>query len=176
MAPSGQMETEFNFRFSQAKKMAKAIAKIQMTRPESTIAYQSRWLSIVGFFTPITCFSRKMCEKIQVPIYQAFLPKMGYNRHLPLAIRYGPTNLGGAGLVHLYTEQAIKHVQFLVGTVRQKSQLADTFIIALSTIQLTAGTTELFLNKKKRDMTYVEGNTAICSYGRYVITTILHSR
>ena len=68
VAPNGQMETEFNFRFSQAKKMAKAIAKIQMTRSESTIAYQSRWLSVVEFFPPITYFCRKRCEQIQVPI------------------------------------------------------------------------------------------------------------
>ena len=92
-----------------------------MTRPEATIAYQSRWLSVVGFYTPITCFTRRQCEKLQVPIYQAILPKMGYNRHIPLAIRYKPAKYGGTGLVHVYTEQVIKHLQFLVGTLRQQT-------------------------------------------------------
>ena len=90
IAPNGQMGTEFKFRKKQAETLARNLAKIYMTRPEVTLAYQSRWLSLVGFFTSITTSTRKQCKDIQLPIYQAILPKMGYNRHIPLVIRYGP--------------------------------------------------------------------------------------
>ena len=159
IAPTGQMETEFIFRYKQAKDLSVKLGQIYMTWPEATLAYQSRWLSIVGFFTPITCFTRRQCEQIHTQIYQVFLPKMGYNRNLPLAIRYGPKRYGGAGLTHTYTEQAIKHLQFLVGTIRQSSELSDMHLIALSTIQLIAGTKALFLNLNKKKHSYVHGNT-----------------
>ena len=128
-----------------------------MTRPEATIVYQSRWLSVVGFFTPITHFSRSQCEKIQVPIYQSFLPKMGYNRNILLAIRYGPPKYGEAGLTHIFTEQVVIHLQLFMGTLRQQSELADTLIISLSTIQLISGNEELFLNRRKKDLPYILG-------------------
>lgn len=121
-----------------------------MTCPEATLAYQSGWLSLLGFFLPITFFNRKQCEKLQTPVYQAIPPKMGYNRYIPLEVQYGPKNYGRAGLTHAYTEQAIKHEQYLTGTIQQQSQLAYTFMIALSTIQLAVGTGEFFLNMDKK--------------------------
>ena len=138
ISPTGQMETEYQYRLQQAKELGSRFAQIHMTRPQATIAYQSRWLLILGFFTPITYFTRRQCDRLQVPIYQSILPKLGYNRHLPLAVRFGPDKYGGAGLVNAYTEQCIKHVQFLVGPLRQESELADTIIITLSSIQLIA--------------------------------------
>ena len=52
-----------------------------------------------------------------------------------------------------------KNTQFLVGTIRQMIELADSMIIALSHIQLLAGTEELFLNKPKKQISYIQGNT-----------------
>ena len=113
----------------------------------------------MGFYSPITTFTRKQCETIQTPIYQSILPKMGYNRHIPLAVRYGPAKYGGMGLIHTYTEQALKHTQYLLGTIRQTTELADSMIISLSNIQLLAGIEVLFLNKPKKQMPYIQGNT-----------------
>ena len=161
VAPDGQMCTEYQFQIDQAKQLGEKLARIQMTRPESTIAYQSRWLSLVGFFSPITTFTHKQCEDIQKPIYKAILPKMGYNCHIRLAIRYGPVKYGGIGLVNLATEQALKHVQYIVGTIRQSTELADTIIISLSTIQLQAGVEGLFLNKSRNQIPYLHGNSRI---------------
>ena len=136
IALSGQMVTELNFRCKHSKDLSVKLGQIYMTCPAATLAYQSRWLSIVGFFTTITCFTQNQCEGIHTPIYQVFLPKMGHNRNLPLAIRYEPKRYGGANLTHTYTEQVIKHIQFVVGTARHSSELSNMQLIALSTIQI----------------------------------------
>ena len=176
IAPTGQMGTEFEFRMAQASDLAEKITGIFMSRPEATLIYQSRWLSLLGFYSPITTFTRRQCEQIQTPIYQAILPKMGYNRHTPLAIRYGPPEHGGTGLVHAYTEQVVKHLQFFVGTMRQESQLADTMRIGLSTIQMLVGTSDLFLNKRRKQITYVEGNSRTFFYGKHATNIIYQSK
>ena len=163
ISPNGQMETEFEFRMDQARNLGYKLARIFMTRPEATLAYQSRWLSVLGFFAPITYFTRLQSAKIQTPIYQALLPKMGYNRHIPLSIRYGPDKYGGIGLTHVYTEQVVKHIQFLVGTLRQKTELSDTMVIVLSNTQLSVGTMDLFLNVEKKKISYIDGRSRTMS-------------
>ena len=146
IAPNGQMETEYKYRLKQSKELGLRIAQAHLTRPEATLAFHSRWLSIIGFYLPITCFSRKQCETIQTPIYQAILPKLGYNQHIPLAIRYEPTCYGGAALPHTYTEEIIKHIQYVTGTLRQKTELSQKTTIALSHLQIMIGSSKLFLN------------------------------
>ena len=103
-----------------------------------------------------TYFTINQCEKIHRPIYTALLPKLGYNRHLPLALRFGPTKYGGVGLKHMYTEQCIKHLQYFIGTLRQDTEQADTLRILISTYQLQIGTEQLFLNYPQSDFSYYQ--------------------
>ena len=155
LAPDGNMDQEFEFRRRQAAALGYKFSKSYITRPEATLAYQSRWLSLIGFYLPITTFSRSRCEQIQKPIYSGILPKMGYNRHLPLAVRFGPIKYGGAGMVHVFTEQIIKHIQLFTGISRQETELAKIQRIVLSSLQLYVGSQKLFLNTIKKKYSYV---------------------
>ena len=112
------MDTEFTYRLKQAKELGQKIALAHLTKPEATLTFHSRWLSVIGFYLPITCFSRKQCERLQVPIYQAILPKLGYNRHIPLSVRFGPICYGGAAFPHTYTVEIFKHIQYITGLLR----------------------------------------------------------
>ena len=118
-------------------------------------------MSLLDFFLPINTFTERQCDKLQVLIYDALLPKLGYNRHIPLTVRYGPIHLGGVGLINAFTEQMVKHIQFLVGTIRQSSELSLSITISLSLFQLNVGSNQLFLNLKKTKYSHVTGDSRI---------------
>ena len=113
---------------------------------ECTTIYHSRWQSRISFYLPLTTFSFSQCERLQGIMYAALLPQMGYNRHIPKVVRHGPKHLGGAGLIHMYTEQGIKHLQHFLGTIRQSSALYDILQITFSNYQLHLGISKFFLN------------------------------
>lgn len=97
----------------------------------------------------------------QNPIYEALLPVLGYNRHLPLAVRHGPRSHGGAGMIHMYTEQGIKHLQHTLSLLRQDIDLPKQLRITMSNYQMLIGTQTLFLNLDMKLFPYqVKGRLA----------------
>ena len=153
------MKMEFQFSLEQARNLGYNISQANLTQNEGTITYQSRWLSLSGFYLPITCLTLRRCEKLQVLIYNAILSKLGFNQHIPLCLRYGPTSMDSAGFIHKYTEQTIKHIQYFVGTIRQQSEWSDSIIINLSSMQLKIGISTLFHNINPNKITYIHKET-----------------
>ena len=48
VAPSGQLQTEFQYRLQQSKELSSRICTAHLSRIEATTAYHSRWLSVIG--------------------------------------------------------------------------------------------------------------------------------
>ena len=69
IAPNGQMKTEYSFRLAQALELSEKLSQSYLTRAETTLAYQSRLFSLLGFYLPITCFLEQQCERLQTSIY-----------------------------------------------------------------------------------------------------------
>ena len=111
-----------------------------------TLVYQSRWQSRISFYLPLTSFTKQECEHLMAAIYPAMLSKMGYNCHIPKVVRYGPKRYGGAGMIHMYTEQGLKHLQHLLGNLRQQHELSDIIKITFSNYQFHLGIETFFLN------------------------------
>ena len=91
-----------------------------------------------------------------VPFYMAVLPKMGFNRHLPLEIRYGPKRYNGKGLAHLYTYQFIFHLERFIGTLRSKDNLGKLLRLQMDKHQMHLGTSQHFLQLNSNDYPYGE--------------------
>ena len=71
---------------------------------------------------------------------------MGFNRHIPTAIRYGPKRLNGKGLIDLEIQQFTQHVERLVGYLRKEDEVGNLLHIQLETHQILIGSSKLFLN------------------------------
>ena len=65
---NGQMSTEFEYTLNQAKMIMETLVRAYLTRPEAALAYHSRSLSVIGFYLPITKFSKQQFNKIQIPL------------------------------------------------------------------------------------------------------------
>ena len=123
------------------------------------MAYGCRWIPISQFCFPLTQFTPEQCEEYMKLTRQTFLPKLGWNRHAPLAVIHGPTLLGGNGRVHLETEQFIQHVKFLMGYFCQATPNGKLFRILLETYQLVLGVGYHILDEPERIIPHTEHNS-----------------
>lgn len=115
--PEATMNAEYDYRITEMQQLSRCMNRGNFNRHECTTIYHSRWQSRISFYLPLTTFSFSQCERLQGIMYSALLPQMGYNRHIPKVVRHGPKHLGGLGLIHMYTEQGIKHLQHFMGTI-----------------------------------------------------------
>ena len=82
-------------------------------------------------------------QSIQSPATRAILPKLGYNRNMPSAVVYGPTDMGGIGLRDLYSMQGTRKVTTILEHVRCRTKLG---LKLLTTIQWTQHSTGVGFN------------------------------
>ena len=97
IAPDGNMKQQFEYCLGKAKTMKTTIAASALTRNEADIFHHSRYMGWTRYFLPIATFFMKECNAIQSQVNMALLPKVGFNRHMPHAVIYGPRSLGGFG-------------------------------------------------------------------------------
>ena len=144
LALDGNDRDEFAYRLTQAKDLAGRIRSAPFSREDAEVIYRERWLPSVGYCLPITQFSIKQCQKIQIPFYQAILPKMGFNRHIPTAVRFGPKKYNGKGLADFATQQHIQHLERFCGHIRRQKEIGNLLQIEMDTIQLIMGSRHHF--------------------------------
>lgn len=99
--PSAAMNKEFKYRQTESLHLARNITNRHFNGHDANMIYHSRWQSRISFYLPMTKFSHTQCQKLQIPIYAALLPKFGYNRHLPLEVQHAPRSHGGSGFIHM---------------------------------------------------------------------------
>eukprot|EP00957_Ditylum_brightwellii_P152057 11577809-Ditylum_brightwellii.AAC.1 len=81
------------------------------------------------------------------PFVYAILPKMGFNRHTAREIIYRSTQFGGFQFAHLYNEQGYLALKHLLGHLHEKTIIGNQSMIALSYVQLVAGSSEPYLQE-----------------------------
>jgi hypothetical protein len=140
MALDGNCIDQAHLIQSKCNKLARAFTRCKLTPEETTQGYFSIFLPAVKYGLDATSIPTPLLQKAQSIASRIILPKLGYNRHLPLPIVYAPTHFGGIGLQDLSTEQGLMHTTFLISHLRANSDVAKTLIILLETYMLVAGT------------------------------------
>jgi len=88
----------------------------------------------------VTSFSEVQALSITGRLYRTLLPRLGVNRHFPLALRHAPVKFHGLGLPHPYWEQGIAALKLFLefgNTSRPESVLIQ---MSLELLQLEVGT------------------------------------
>ena len=67
-----------------------------------------------------------------------FLPRIGYNRHTPRVVVYGPEECRGLGIKNLYVEQSVKQFNAFIQHIRLASPLSNIMGINMDWVQLIA--------------------------------------
>lgn len=158
LALDGNDKDEYRYRLSQSTELSGKIMSSPLSRVDAEVIYRERWLSSVGYCLPITQLSDTECDEIQIPFFQAILPKMGLNRHIPKAVRFGPTKYNGKGLGDFSTEQYILHLEQFIGALRKRQELGDLFRIVMDKYQQLIGSEKHFLTLDPSVYSYGESS------------------
>jgi hypothetical protein len=124
-----------------------AIMSSSLWRSESAIAFNSFYLSSLGYGMCATTLSFQECEDIQRPVINAILPKMGINRKAARAVVFGTAQFGGLGLDHLTTLQGHSRLQYILGHLRCGDHTCRLMRMLIEYTQLECGIMENILEQ-----------------------------
>ena len=94
-------------------------------------------------------------KTVQTQATSSFLQRMGFNQNFPRAVVFGPISMGGLEFRDLYVEQGVARILLLLSHVYHRSMAGKMMRIAIDTLQMEAGTSELLLQETQPDLQYV---------------------
>eukprot|EP00957_Ditylum_brightwellii_P159281 12124031-Ditylum_brightwellii.AAC.1 len=89
------------------------------------------------------------------PFVRAIITKFGFNRNIARVIIYGQYKYGGFNFVHLWLEQGILGVKYLLGHLKENSVVSKSIMVALSYAQLISGISIQYMKDVTADLSYV---------------------
>ena len=92
-----------------------------MTRYDAFLIYQVRYKPALSYPLHHTIFTHPQCNTSQSPFINTILPKIGFNRHMPRVVIFGPSHLGGAALADGKVEQAVSHIANKIVALRKNT-------------------------------------------------------
>ena len=104
-SPSGNLDKQLEHLRSKSNKWTTAMQAANLTRDEAFLSFTCIYIPSLRYGLGTCYFSSSALLHVQRPAINTILPKMGYNRHLPWAVVYGPRRLGALGLPNLIYEQ-----------------------------------------------------------------------
>ena len=151
MQPHHKTKLEVSRLKTKAHKLAQRISAASFSCNEAYMLYRSYYLPSISYSFPAGIMTFKESEKVQGQVIQALINGMGYNRHTPRAIIFGPYEFGGVGLSHLFSEQGSIKTMSIIQQIRQNRPLGKVLRIQFQWAQRVAGT-ELPILEDDRDL------------------------
>ena len=161
LAMSGTFQDELTHRIEQSKKMADLLYRSPLSPSDSFMVYQTRYLPAMRYPLQVTTFTNNELQSIQKPFIHKLLPKIGLNRHTPLAVIHGPANLGGLNIANLPKEQAQAHFERFIGHMRRRDTVSIHLRLSMNIIQLSAGCGRFFLWEDPKKYEYIDQGNRI---------------
>jgi hypothetical protein len=129
----------------------------QLTHKQATLAYNLVYISSLKYGLPSTALSYNQINKIQRYAVDKFISAMGIDHSTHRALIYGPSEYGGFGVRHLYTEMMGVKLETVISHLRAESELGTSIIININYLQLLAGTSKPIL-EPNIDISYIPMN------------------
>jgi hypothetical protein len=111
-------DDELTYRQKQSKTMVSKLYKSGLSHTDVYMVYATRFCPAAEYPLQVTTFNKTEMESVQKPFIHLLLPKIGLNRHTPLAVIHGPMLRGGLGITPLEEIQIIKHFQAFQSHIR----------------------------------------------------------
>ena len=104
--PSGNYVDEYQQLVSIAEKWKNSVSHQFLTRQECNLFYQNFFIPSMRYHLTVGTFTEQQLDRLQHPITQLLLPRLGYNGNMPKEVIYGPIQSGGMGFTSLSVIQA----------------------------------------------------------------------
>lgn len=143
MAPDGNNSEHIHSLRNKAQHWANNISHMGNNTEEIWTALHRTIPFRIRYSLPAVTLQEKECCYIMAPIHKEGLPRAGIPSTIPSALRHGPTDRGGLGLLDLYTYQGTSQVASLVSNVWAKNPTGKLLQIAIDDISLEMGIPKL---------------------------------
>ena len=156
-SPAGNYQQQREHLLNKSRKWTASMRAATLTKDEATMSYTRIYIPSLRYGLGTCYLPPKDLLQIQRPAVNAILPKMGFNRHLPRAVVYGPADKGGLGLPSLIFEQGLQQLLFLARHLRSPlSPLRTLFQIGIEWFRMLAGYNSCPLFDTHLDLRHVE--------------------
>ena len=131
---------------------AKTIINSPFDRNDTWTYYHAVYLPSMTYSLPSTNINEQSLIKMQQEIKAAVLPKYSYNRKTPSAVVYGGSEFGCIEMRSLVTEKGIFQLSHLLMALRTEGITHALSTIAISWMQLLAGTSSSVFHDVNTDL------------------------
>ncbi len=163
LAPDGNEVAQVDYLRSMSHQVSSLIVSSCFNWHEANIAYHMCWFTAVSYSLGMTTICDTDLISIQSHPTLSFLQKMGFNKHFPRAVTFGPPEFGGLALRHLPTEQGIAQITTFLDHVYHGTKTGRL----IHTSQLEAGTKDLILANLTPSLQYLT-NTWVTSIQDFI--------
>jgi hypothetical protein len=137
--PAGTTKKQLAVSIEKSKQMARLVDRSFLDHQDAWTYYFAVYNPSIGYILPLSMFTKKECEKIQNPFISSIVSKCGFRRSTSLAIRWGPSKMGGYGFRHAYQEKGLGQLLMFMKHLRSNGQPAVILQIAISWVQAECG-------------------------------------
>jgi hypothetical protein len=137
--PAADFTDEYRHRLKYSVSLADRIKQANISRTNARRIYKNIWLPSLQYPLAVTLFMKAQCIDIMKSFVSAYLPKLGFNCHMPREVIFGAYRYGGFQFAHLYFQQGYLVLKHLLGHIRESTITGNQIIIALSHAQIFSG-------------------------------------
>jgi hypothetical protein len=142
-------------------KMARRIIDAAMKRHSAYLIFQINYKPALSYPLHHTLFTDQQCDSIQSSFINAILPKMGFNRHMPRVVIFGPQIYGGVALADAKVEQTVFLVTDMITELQRSTLVGKQFKYLIANYQRYLGTAIPFFHQNPADYPYKPRNSRI---------------
>lgn len=142
---------------TRSNELAHKIKNYGLTHKQATLAYNLVYISSLKYGLPSTSLSYKQITDIHRFAVDKFISAMGIDHSTHRSLIFGPSEYGGFGIRHLYTEMMGTKLETVISHLRAETELGTSLIININYIQLLSGIGKPIF-QSQQDISYVPMN------------------
>ena len=100
------------------------------------VFHNTMYAPSMRYSLPAVAVDEEESGAVQAQIIPSIVQRLGFNSNLPTAIRFGPIEMGGLGLVDLRTEGGIEMLKYFRHTIYSGTEVGDMLLMHVQTSQL----------------------------------------
>jgi hypothetical protein len=136
---------------------ASQIKNCNLTRKQIMMAFNMMYIPSMKYSLPATSLTLENMEQIQNYAINKFLPAIGYDRSTPRDSIFGPDEVGGFNIRHLFAEMMGMKLDSIISHIKSDLNLGKAMVINMNYIQLISGL-ETPILESLQNIPYMETN------------------
>ena len=161
VAIDGKFKDEYEYRLDRAYQLGKRVLHSNLTPVGAQMAYSIYYKPMIEYPLSLTTFSDRECDKIHSKFVHRCLPKMGFNRHMPRVVIFGPKKYGGMNYFDLKLQQLHMHLKTMKGHMRRGDQVGNAIKANINALQLLSGSADNILHQDPSNFPYIDNHTSL---------------